>query len=298
MGIKSSRFLRKSRKFLTRKISLIPAKKSLSQTEREQRSTWPSTSRRKAPPSIPLKFASWRFLCIIGPMFAVKAKKRDAGVKPETLKKAGEIPAVFYGAGKNTTVISVETIPFKKVWREAGESSAVKIGMPEGSIDALIHEVQVDPVTGEPIHVDFLALDMTKKIKVKIPLVFEGVSEAVKTGIGNLVKVLFELEIEALPEDLPHDLTTDISKLTNLNDQIFVSDIKLPHGVAVINNPTDVVASIVAQVEEKEEVVEPVDLSAIEVEKKGKKEEEGEGTAEAEAAAPAKEDKGEKAEKK
>ena len=167
--------------------------------------------------------------------------------------------------------------------------------MPEGSIDALIHEVQVDPVTGEPIHVDFLALDMTKKIKVKIPLVFEGVSEAVKTGIGNLVKVLFELEIEALPEDLPHDLTTDISKLTNLNDQIFVSDIKLPHGVAVINNPTDVVASIVAQVEEKEEVVEPVDLSAIEVEKKGKKEEEGEVTAEAEAAAPSKEDKGEKA---
>jgi len=231
-------------------------------------------------------------------MFAVKAKKRDAGVKPETLKKAGEIPAVFYGAGKNTTVISVETIPFKKVWREAGESSAVKIGMPEGSIDALIHEVQVDPVTGEPIHVDFLALDMTKKIKVKVPLVFEGVSEAVKTGIGNLVKVLFELEIEALPEDLPRDLVADISRMANLNDQIFVSDIKLSHGVAVINNPTDVVASIVAQVEEKEEVVEPVDLSAIEVEKKGKKEEEGEGTAEAEAAAPAKEDKGEKTEKK
>ena len=139
---------------------------------------------------------------------------------------------------------------------------------------------------------------MNKKIKVKVRLVFEGISEAVRTGIGNLVKVLYELEIEALPEDLPHDLTTDISKLTNLNDQIFVSDIKLPHGVAVINNPTDVVASIVAQVEEKEEVVEPVDLSAIEVEKKGKKEEEGEGTAEAEAAAPAKEDKGEKAEKK
>ncbi|MGH7249570.1 MAG: 50S ribosomal protein L25, partial [Minisyncoccia bacterium] len=148
------------------------------------------------------------------------------------------------------------------------------------------------PITNEPIHVDFLAIDMSKKIKVKVPLVFEGVSNAVKTAIGNLVKVLFELEVEALPADLPHDLTVDISKLENLNDQIFVSDIKLPAGVIVMNSPTDVVASIVAQVEEKEEVPEPVDLSAIEVEKKGKQEEEGEPGAEE--VTPQKEEKVEK----
>lgn len=143
------------------------------------------------------------------------------------------------------------------------------------TIDALIHEVQVDPVTDEPIHVDFLAIDMKKKIKVKVPLEFIGVSNAVKTGLGNLVKVLHEIEVEALPADLPHSLDVDISKLETLENNVIVSNIKLPAGVIATTNEGEVVASIIAQVEEKEEVV-PVDLSAIEVEKKGKKEEEGE----------------------
>lgn len=221
-------------------------------------------------------------------MFVIKAKKREAGVKVDALRKSGEIPAVFYGAGRDTTSISVGNVPFKKIWYEAGESSAVKISIPDGDIDVLIHEVQVDPVTDEPIHVDFLAIDMKKKIKVKVPLEFTGVSNAVKSGLGNLVKVLHEIEVEALPVDLPHNLLVDISTLENLENQIFVSDIKLPVGVIAVTNSNEVVASIIAQVEEKEEVTAPVDLSAIEVEKKGKKEEDA---ATEEIAEPAKEQK-------
>jgi len=204
----------------------------------------------------------------------------------DALRKEGSIPAVFYGAGQSTTSISVPIVEFKKIWRDAGESSAVKVEAGSNTIDVLIHEVQVDPITDEPIHVDFLAIDMKKKIKVKVPLEFTGISNAVKTAIGNLVKVLHEIEIEALPADLPHNLAVDISKLETLEDTVVVSDIKLPAGVVAITNATDVVASIVVQVEEKEEVVAPVDLSAIEVEKKGKKEEEGEAGTEA----PAKEE--------
>ncbi len=226
-------------------------------------------------------------------MFVIKALKRDAGAKLDALRKSGKIPAVFYGAGKDTTSITIPNIEFKKVWRDAGESSAVKVAMEGGDIDVLIHEVQVDPVTDEPIHVDFLVIDMKKKIKVKVPLTFEGISNAVKSGIGNLVKVLHEIEIEALPADLPQTLFVDISKLEGLDKNVVVSDIKLPAGVVAITHSTDVVASIVAQVEEKEEVAAPVDLTAIEVEKKGKKEEEG---APSEGAAPTKEEK--KAEKK
>jgi large subunit ribosomal protein L25 len=223
-------------------------------------------------------------------MFVIKAEKRNEGDKLDALKKAGQIPAVFYGAGKTTTSISVSLVEFKKIWREAGESSTVKISIDGKSIDVLIHEVQVHPVTDEPIHVDFLVVDMNKAIKVNVPLEFEGISNAVKNGLGNLVKVLHEVEIEALPKDLPHNLVVDISKLETIDDQVFVSDIKLPAGVTIITNAHDVVASIVAQVEEKEEVA-PVDLSAIEVEKKGKKEEEG---GEETAPAPAKEEKTEK----
>ena len=232
-----------------------------------------------------------RYGNILVSMFVIKAKKRDLGVKLNTLRKEGGIPAVFYGLRKKTTPITMSIIEFKKIWRQAGESSAVKISLPEGDIDALIHEVQVDPITDEPTHADFLAIDMKKKIQVKVPLEFEGIAPAVKNGIGNLVKVLHEVEVEALPSDLPHTLIVDITKLETVENQIFVSDIKLPKGVVAITNAGDVVASIVAQVEEKEEIAAPVDLSAIEVEKKGKKEEEGEIGVEA---APEKEEKTEK----
>lgn len=207
-------------------------------------------------------------------MFAIKAKKRDGGVKLDALRKTGEMPAVFYGMGKATTSISVPTVLFKKTWREAGESSPIKLSADDESVDVLIHEVQVHPVTDEPIHADFLVVDMNKKIKVKVPLEFFGISGAVKNGLGNLVKALQEVEVEALPKDLPHDLKVDISKLETLEDNIFVFDIKLEDGVTMITNPEEVVASIVLQIEEKEEVAAPVDLTAIEVEKKGKKEEE------------------------
>ncbi len=230
-------------------------------------------------------------------MFIIKADKRNLDIKLGALRKSGKIPAVFYGAGKETTSISIPNIEFKKVWREAGESSAVKIGMVGGDIDVLIHEVQVDPVTDEPIHVDFLAIDMKKKIRVKVPLVFEGISNAVKSGIGNLVKVLHEIEVEALPANLPHNLSVDISKLETLENNIIVSDIKLPTGVVVITGGGDIVASVVAQVEEKEEVVVAPDLSAIEVEKKGKKDlsaQTGEEGVSAEGVAPVKEEKAEK----
>jgi len=209
-------------------------------------------------------------------MFTINAKRRDQGIDLDVIRKEGELPAVFYGTGKASTSITIPTAAFKKLWREAGESSTIKISLEKDNVDALIHEVQVHPVTSEPIHVDFLVVDMNKKIKVKVPLEFEGISDAVKNGLGNLVKVLFEIEIEALPKDLPHDIAVDISKLKTLENNIVVSDIKLPNGVVAITGANEVVASIVAQVEEKEEVVAPVDLSAIEVEKKGKKEEEGE----------------------
>ena len=186
-------------------------------------------------------------------MFAIKAQNRDTAEKIDTLRKSGEIPAVFYGFGNPTTSIKAPLVQFKKVWREAGESSAVKLSLPAGDVDVLIHEVQVDPVTNEPIHADFLVIDMKKKIQVKVPVEFEGLSLAVKNGIGNLVKVLHEIEVEALPADLPQKLVADTSKLNTLEDTITVADIKLPSSVVAITPPTDIVASIVAQVEEKEE---------------------------------------------
>ena len=207
-------------------------------------------------------------------MLTLKAKTRDIKEDLKALRKGGELPAVFYGMGKEATPISISMVEFKKVWHKAGESSTVKISTDKGEVDVLIQDVQVEPVTDEPVHADFLVIDMNKKIKVDVALEFTGVSDAVKGGLGTLVKVLHEVEIEALPKDLPHTLSVDISKLATLDSQILISDIKLPTGVTMITKETEVVASIAEQKEEKEEAA-PVDLSAIEVEKKGKKEEEG-----------------------
>lgn len=206
-------------------------------------------------------------------MFTIKAKKRDISANLEMLRKAGEMPAVFYGMGKESTPISVSIIDFKKIWRDAGESSTITVSTPEGDLNTLIHGIQVNPITDEPIHADFLVIDINKAIKVNIPVDFEGVSNAVKGGLGTLVKVLHEVEVEALPKDLPHNLVVNISKLETVDDQILVSDISLPKGVTMVTSQEEVVASIALQKEEVEESA-PIDLSAIEVEKKGKKEEE------------------------
>lgn len=212
-------------------------------------------------------------------MLKLKAEKREAGKNLETLRKSGLLPAVFYGYKRETTPISVLDKDFRKIWKEAGESSTFVLETENGPIDVLIHEVQFDPVKGFPLHVDFLAIDINKAVAIKVPLEFTGVSDAVKGGLGVLVKVMHEIEIEALPKDMPNHIIVDISKLATLDDQVLVKDLAMPKGVTALAKEDEVVAAVSAQKEEKEEDTGPIDLSKIEVEKKGKKEEEGaEGT--------------------
>lgn len=208
---------------------------------------------------------------------AIKRSKTD---KLAIVRSNGMVPAVVYGVRVENTMLSVPAIQFEKVLKVAGETSAIVLEIKDEKgeikkVDVLIHDMQLDPIKGFPIHIDFLAIDMNKKVRVNIPIEFTGISPAEKDGIGNLVKTLYELEVEALPKDLPHNITVDLSSLVSLDSQIHVEDISLPSGVEVITEKDEVVALITAIKEESTEET-PVDLSAIEVEKKGKKEEEGE----------------------
>lgn len=212
-------------------------------------------------------------------MQTLTATKRSKADKLATVRSNGMVPAVVYGARVENTSIFVPSAAFEKVLKVAGESSTVvlEIGDEKGAtqkVDVLIHEVQVDPVRGFPIHIDFLAIDMNKPVEVQVPLEFTGIAPAEKNGLGVLVKVLHEVHIEALPKDLPHAITVDVSSLETLENQIHVKDLTLPKGVTMKTGADEVVA-LVSVV--KEEVAEeaPVDLSSIEVEKKGKKDEEG-----------------------
>lgn len=213
-----------------------------------------------------------QFCAMVVPMYTLTATKRSKADKLADVRSNGMVPAVVYGARVENTMISVPSVEFKKVLKEAGETSTVELMLEGKKIDVLIHDVQVDPIRGFAIHADFLAVDMNKKAEVVVGLEFTGVAPAEKAGLGTLVKVLHEITIEALPKDLPHSVTVDISSLATLEDRILAGNIKLPAGVSLVSNTEDVVALVATVKEEKEEA--PVDLSAIEVEKRGKKEEE------------------------
>ncbi len=205
----------------------------------------------------------------------LKAELREPKRKLAAIRAEGFIPGVYYGHKESSTPVVFLLNTFKKVWKVAGESSVITLEMPNGKIPALIHEVQVDPVKGGPIHVDFYAIEKGQEVEVHVPIEFVGVSEAVKSLIGNLVKVLYEIEVRALPENLPHNVVVDISSLVTLDGQITAGDIVLPKGVTLVTGANDVVVAIAVAEEESEEA--PVmDLASIEVEKKGKKEVEGE----------------------
>lgn len=206
-------------------------------------------------------------------MLKLTAQERDVKTTAKSLRKKGILPAIFYGPKEKPTLIALDKIAFVKVLREAGESTVIGLQTPKGEIEVLVREVSYEAVRGEPIHVDFYVPEKGKTVEVSVPLVFSGVSLAIKDLGGMLVKVLHEIEIEALPKDLPHDIKIDISALVDLDSQILAQDIVLPAGVTLITEPEEVVAAISVAEEEKEETA-TVDLASIEVEKKGKKEEE------------------------
>lgn len=196
----------------------------------------------------------------------------------EKLRKEGIIPAVFYGKKQASTAIGIQRSEFLKVWKAVGESGVVSLVGPSGTVDALIQEVDTDPVTEIPQHADFYVFEKGKKIEVSIPLVFTGVSPAVKDLSGNLVKVMYELAIEASPENLPHEIEVDISTLVDFDSVILAKDVSLPKGVSLAVDGEEVVASVSApRGDEPEEPTVAPDLSAIEVVKKGKKDEESDG---------------------
>jgi large subunit ribosomal protein L25 len=206
------------------------------------------------------------------------AEKRDIfGKKLQAAREAGKLPISIYGAKEEAGSYFVEIKDFKKVLKEAGESTIVSLVTSDGNKETLIHEIAWHPLTGEPVHADFLAVETNKPITVHVPLEFIGESPAVKTLSAMIVKVLHELEIEALPKDLPHQIEVDLSSLVDLESRITVADIKLPTGVTTELDPEEIVVSVTEAGEEVVEEEAPVDLSAIEVEKKGKEEEGGEG---------------------
>lgn len=191
-----------------------------------------------------------------------------------SVRETARIPGVAYGAAlEKPVLLSIDDKDFEKVWREAGETSIITLKGLDKDKSALIHDVAVDPIYGKPIHVDFYAVRTDQTVTVDVPLVYIGVAPAEKELGGTLIKVMHDLTIEALPKDLPHELSVDISSLVTFDDQLLVKDLKLPAGVTAVVEQDAVVALVQAVHEEEVTTSAPLDLSSIEVAKKGKVEE-------------------------
>jgi len=204
---------------------------------------------------------------------SIKAEKREKIGQLKALREKGLMPAVFYGRKQESTPIQIKKIDFMKAWKNAGESSVIKLSIPDGEVEALIHDVDLDPVTSEPRHADFYVFEKGHKVEIAVPLEFTGISPAMKDLGGVLMKILHEMKVKAEPANLPREIMVDISPITELEGQILAKDIVLPKGVELIENPEEVIVTVATPKAEEVKEEAPADLSQIEVEKKGKQDE-------------------------
>ena len=197
--------------------------------------------------------------------------RTERGKKLGVLRDAGKIPAIMYGPKEEATPLAIDKVTFEKLFKQTGESSVITLtglGTPK---DVLVQDVAFDAERGGMIHVDFYAIEAGKEITVDVPLEFVGEAPAVKLG-GTLTKVLYEIEVTCVPSNLPQHIDVDVTALDTFEKQIHVRDLVIPKGVTVENDPEEVVALVQAVEEEAAEAPAAIDMSAIEVEKKGKTE--------------------------
>lgn len=201
------------------------------------------------------------------------------GKQVKQLRQQGFIPAVIYGKNVSPQILQVAMGDFVKLYHQAGQSTLVNLSIDEQKlVKVLITEVAHDPTTDAFTHVDFYQVDMSEKVKAKIPIHFVGESKAVKELGGVLTKTLQEMEVECLPEYLPHEIVVDLSALGAFGDMIRVADVVLPEHVRPLEKEDTVIATVEAMKEEKvEEVVskeaEQAAIAGLKTEKAVKEEE-------------------------
>ena len=219
-------------------------------------------------------------------------QKRDPKEKAAALRKKSFVPLELYGKGVENLHLSAGTKEFKKVFKQAGENTIVTVVLDSKKYPVIIHDVSYDGVSGDILNVDLHQVKMDQKIKLTVPVEFIGVSLAVKEKNGLLIKSLQEIEVEALPMDIPHNFQVDISKITEIDQSLYVKDLDIPKAVKVMVGPETVVATVTAKLTEEEELkmqqAAAVGVEAVKVESEEKKaEREAAKAVAAPAAAPA-----------
>lgn len=168
------------------------------------------------------------------------------GSQVKSLRKKGFLPAVVYGEGMDSHAITTSFVEFERVLQAAGESTIVTLCVAEKKYNCLITDVSYHPTKDKPIHADFYAVRMDKVIRTTVPFAFTGESSVIKNDGGILVKVMHEVEVEALPKDLPHELHVDLGLLSTFGSKVLIKDIPLPSGVKMTADADEIVVLVEA----------------------------------------------------
>ena len=199
-------------------------------------------------------------------------------------RKAGNIPAVVYGAFQDPVAIAISPKDISKITRSgSGLNTIFNLAITGGeTTPVMIVDSQVDPLKGKLLHADLKRVDLTKRIKVTVPVHTEGEPFGVKVQGGLLEIITRSIEIECLPDDIPELFVVNVAEL-HIGQSKRASDVGVSGSMKLVSDPQTVIAHIVAL--RAEEVAAPVEgavpaagatAAEPEVVKKGKKEEEAE----------------------
>jgi large subunit ribosomal protein L25 len=173
---------------------------------------------------------------------SLKAEEREIlGKKVEKLRRNGKLPGHVFGKGLESESVLVDTKEFLKTFHEAGETGLIdlKIGA-EKVRPVLVREVQYDPVSDHPIHIDFYQVNLTQKVKVSVPITMIGEQpESVHLGETIVLQTLNEIEVEALPTDLIEKIEVDITPLQNIDDAVTVGQLNFDRSKLTVSVPDE-----------------------------------------------------------
>lgn len=194
------------------------------------------------------------------------------GHKAKKLRREGILPANLFGKKIKSQSLQVNLKEFLKVFEKTGETGLIDLVIDDKETrPVLVGNVQIEPVSDQPLHVDFHQVNLEEKVTVAVPIHLVGEAPAVVRDEGVLVQPLAEVEVEALPTDLPDHLEADISSLDKIDAAVRVADLKVPKGVVVKTVQEEVVAIINPKAKE-EEVAPAAEEAAVAEGEKGAEE--------------------------
>lgn len=185
------------------------------------------------------------------------APREVLGKKVKALRREGITPANIYGNKVESQAVQIPSDELMSVLKVAGRNEIVYIQLDGGEArPTFVHDIQRNPITDVILHVDFLQIDLSKKLKIDVPLHIEGTPPAVETYQGILVQSLDHVTVETLPISVPAFIIADVSGLKEIDSALHVSDLSLPGGVEMVTDGEQLIAKVAPPVVEKVEAEE------------------------------------------